>query len=273
VFNPAPCTVEAFPESPAAVYREAWLEAEARLSKLLEQCGDSGALQVPEDAEAPALADLQELNDWLKDVWIACLGCHESEARIADARSHLDALEESLAKLERLNVDLAHLLRPDSLLAVNIGSLPAAGFKRATEALSMTGHLVSRFDQAGEQVFAVIAGPRVRQDEVRGLLAQAGWRELPVPDELRTHPQAARSWMDAERARLDAQSGAACQIMEGLRGRFGPRLHEARRRARQGRSGRPVGVDPPAPAGRPARHAGCAFSRTLLARCARTRRP
>ncbi len=230
VFNPAPCTVEAFAESPAVDYREAWLEAEARLSKLLEQCGDTGPLQLPEDAEAPALADLLELNNWLKEVWIACLGCHESEARVADARSHLDALEESLAKLERLNVDLAHLLRPDSLLAVNIGSLPAAGLKRVTEALSMTGHLVSRFDQFGEQVFAVIAGPRVRQEEIRGLLAQAGWRELPVPDELRTHPQAARSWLEAERARLDTQSGAACQIMEGLRGRFGPRLHEARLR-------------------------------------------
>jgi V/A-type H+/Na+-transporting ATPase subunit I len=139
------------------------------------------------------------------------LACHESEAQIADARSRLDALDDTLAKLERLNVDLAHLLRADSLLAVSIGSLPAAGIKRVTEALSMTGHLVSRFDQVGEQVFAVIAGPRVRQDEVRGLLAQAGWRELPVPDELRTHPQAARTWLEAERIRLDTQSGAACQ--------------------------------------------------------------
>jgi hypothetical protein len=66
----------------------------------------------------------------------------------------------------------------------------------------MTGHLVSRFDQVGEQAFAVIAGPRIRQEEVRGLLSQAGWRELEVPDELRTHPQAARSWLEAERARL-----------------------------------------------------------------------
>ncbi len=48
--------------------------------------------------------------------------------------SHLDALEETLAKLEHLNVDLAHLFRADSLLAVNIGSLPAAGIKRLTEA-------------------------------------------------------------------------------------------------------------------------------------------
>ena len=229
-FNPAPCALEALGEWPAVAYREAWLEAETRLSKLLEQCGDTVTLTIPADAEAPALADLEELNAWLKDVWSACLACHESEAQIAETRSHLDALEGTLAKLERLNVDLAHLLRADSLLAVNIGSLPVAGLKRVTEALAMTGHLVSRFDQVGEQVFAVIAGPRTRQDEVLGVLAQAGWRELAVPDELRTHPQAARTWMEAERTRLDTQSGATCQVRDGLRDRFGPRLHEARQR-------------------------------------------
>jgi V/A-type H+/Na+-transporting ATPase subunit I len=230
VFNPAPCALEALGESPAIAYREAWLEADARLSKLLAQCGETGPLAIPADAEAPALADLEELNAWLKDVWTACLACHESEEQVTEAHSRLDALEDTLAKLERLNVDLAHLLRADSLLAVHIGSLPAAGFKRVTEALSMTGHLVSRFDQAGEQMFAVIAGPRTRQDEVRGLLAQAGWRELPVPDELRTHPQAARTWLEAERTRLTTQSGATCQLRDGLRERFGPRLHEARLR-------------------------------------------
>jgi len=229
-FNPAPCALEALEESPAVAYREAWLQAEARLSKLLEQCGDTGPLNIPADAEAPALADLEELNAWLKDVWTACLACHESEEQIAEARSRLDALEDTLAKLERLNVNLAHLLRAGSLLAVNIGSLPVAGLRRVTEALAMTGHLVSRFDQVGEQAFTVIAGPRARQDEVRGLLAQAGWRELPVPDELRTHPQAARTWMEAEHARLNTQSGATCQIRDGLRDRFGPRLHEARLR-------------------------------------------
>ena len=229
-YNPAPCSLEALAESPAAAYREAWLEADARLSKLLEQCGDTSPLDIPADAEAPALADLEELNAWLKEAWSGCLACHDNEVRIADTRHHLAVLEDTLRKLERLNVDLAHLLRSDSLLAVNIGSLPAAEIKRVGEALSMTGHLVSRFDQIGEQAFAVIAGPRTRQDEVRGLLAQAGWRELPVPDELRTRPQAARAWLEAERTRMDSQSGADCQVMEGLRERFGPRLHEARLR-------------------------------------------
>ena len=229
-FNPVSCSVDQLAESPALRYREAWLEADSRLSKLLEQCGDTGAVCFPEAAEAPTLADLQELNDWLKTVWVACLENHEHTTRITEARSRLDVLEGTLARLERLNVDLAHLLRADSLLAVHIGSLPVGAVARVSEALSMTGHLVSRFDQVGEQAFAVIAGPRVRQDEVRGLLAQAGWRELEVPDELRTRPQTARSWLETERAGLDQDFGVECRVIDGLREQFGPRLHEARLR-------------------------------------------
>lgn len=228
VFSPAPSVVDALTEAPAIAYREAWLEAEARLAKLLEQCGDMGPLEVPADAEAPTLADLEELNAWLKSVWSACLEGHETAARLEERRQHLAALEETLAKLERLDVDLAPLLRADSLLGVRIGSVATGSFKRLTEALAMTGHLASRFDAVGDQVFAVIAGPRARQDEVSGLLAQAGWHELPVPDELRTHPQAARAWLEAERAQLEMQGGASCRMLDGLRAQFGPRLHEAR---------------------------------------------
>ncbi len=230
IFNPADCTLEALAESPASAYREAWLEAQARLTKLLQQCGDTGPLILPEAAEAPALADLQELNHWLQDAWVSCLAGHENQVEINDALNHLDALEDTLARLERLNVDIAHLLRLNSLLAFNIGSLPATELRRVTEALSMTAHLVTRFDQVGEQVYTVIAGPRARHDEVRGLLAQAGWRELPIPDELRTHPQAARTWLEAERARLSIQSDRATQTLDTLRKQFDPRLHEARLR-------------------------------------------
>jgi V/A-type H+/Na+-transporting ATPase subunit I len=230
VFSPASGSLDMLRESPAEAYREAWLDAESRLSKLLDQCGDASPLEVPADAAAPTLADLEELNLWLKEVWSACLACHEGEERIQEESKHLDSLEETLSKLERLNVDLAHLLRHDSLLSVNIGSLPANGLKRVSEALSMTGTLVTQFDHVGDQVFAVIAGPRSRQEEVRGLLVQAGWRELPVPEELRTHPQAARNWMETERQRISELSGAECKVMGVLRENFAPRLNEARLR-------------------------------------------
>jgi V/A-type H+-transporting ATPase subunit I len=234
VFNPAEHALEGFDqsldESPAEDYREAWLQAESRLTKLLEQCGGLGELAIPAYAAAPSLADLRELNEWLKGVWTTCMTEHEVEMRTQDDQRHLEALEETLEKLERLNVDLSQLLRQDGLLAVNIGSLPAVGLKRVTEALSITGSLVSVFDQHNDQIYAVIAGPREREAEVRGLLSQAGWRELPVPVELRTHPQAARAWLVEERKRVEERTGAQCKVMDELRGQYRPRMDEARLR-------------------------------------------
>ncbi len=234
VFNPAEHALagfdQAFDESPAEDYREAWLQAESRLSKVIEQCGGPDELVIPADAAAPSLADLKELNDWLKEVWTTCLTEHEAEMRTQEDHRYLEALEETLEKLERLNVDLSQLLRQDGLLAVNIGSLPAVGVKRVTEALSITGSLVSPFDQHNDQIYAVIAGPREREAEVRGLLSQAGWRELPVPMELRTHPQAARAWLVEERKRVEERSGAQCKAMDDLRGQYRLRMDEARLR-------------------------------------------
>ena len=65
IFSPAQYASEALTESPAEAYREAWLEAESRVSKLLERCGNMGEMVIPEGAAAPTLADLEELNKWL----------------------------------------------------------------------------------------------------------------------------------------------------------------------------------------------------------------
>ncbi|KAF0100096.1 MAG: V-type H+-transporting ATPase subunit I [bacterium] len=235
VFSPAAHTPPELAESLADPYREAWLEAESRVSKLVERCGNMGELIIPEGAAAPTLADLDELNAWLKGVWNTCLSAHEGEARIQEEIRHLDALEDTLTKLERLNVDLAQLLRADGLLAVNIGSLPAGSVRRVAEALAMTGSLVTTFDQVGGQAYTVIAGPRDRHDEVRGLLSQAGWRELPVPPELRIHPQAARAWLAEERQRVEAMNVRECAAMDNLRGQYRTGLEEARLRVALGR--------------------------------------
>lgn len=235
IYSPAQHAPAVLTEFPAEAYRDAWLEAESRTSKLVERCGVLPEISIPEGAAAPTLADLEELNNWLKGVWGACLAAHDGEARIQEEVRHLDALEETLGKLERLNVDLAHLLRTDGLLAVNIGSLPSSSVKRVGEALSMTGALVSTFDTIADQSYAVIAGPRDRQEEIRGLLSQAGWRELPVPLELRTHPQAARAWLAEERKRVEERTGAECAAMDTLRGQYRNGLDEARLRVALGR--------------------------------------
>jgi len=118
---------------------------------------------------------------------------------------------------------------------VHIGSLPTASAKRMGEALAMTGSLVSVFDHVGDQAYAVIAGPRNRQEEVRALLSQAGWRELPVPLELRTHPSAARAWLAEARKEVEQRSVAACAARDNLRGQYRQRMEEARLRLLLGR--------------------------------------
>ena len=235
IYSPARHTPEQLSENPAAVYRETWLEVEARTAKLIERCGDLPPLSIPEGAEAPTLVDLEELNIWLKEVWNTCLAAYDGEVRIAEEIRHLDALQDTLGRLEHLNMDLAYLLRPDGLLAVNIGSLPAPSVKRMGEALAMTGYVIYNFDTIGDQVYAVIAGPRDRHDEVRGLLSQAGWRELPVPPELRTHPRTARAWLGEERQRVEARNVAECAALESLRGKYRTGLDEARLRVELGR--------------------------------------
>ena len=99
----------------------------------------------------------------------------------------------------------------------------------------MTGYVIYNFDTIGDQVYAVIAGPRDRHDEVRGLLSQAGWRELPVPQELRTHPRTARAWLSEERQRVEERNIAECAVLDSLRGKYRSGLDEARLRVELGR--------------------------------------
>jgi hypothetical protein len=96
----------------------------------------------------------------------------------------------------------------------------------------MTGHLVSRFDQVGEQVFAVIAGPRTRQDE-GSALAQAGWRELAVPTSC--VPPAGRANLDGSRTHSGwiqsarrVRSGRLARLLRPAFARSAPRLALAR---------------------------------------------
>jgi len=227
-FCPAALAPVELQESSASDYREIWLEARARLDKLLEHFNNLPEVDLPAGAEAPNRADLEELNDWLKEVWTDCHTAHEAELRADEEHRHLETVEATLNRLAHLDVDLGPLLRPDGLLNINIGSLPSGSVERMRDALGITGHLLSVFDHDLDQSYAVIAGPHQRADEVRGLLAQAGWRELTIPPELRSHPDATREWLIQERARIDATIATQCYLMGSCRQHYLDRLLEAR---------------------------------------------
>ncbi|MBK6742875.1 MAG: ATPase [Hydrogenophilales bacterium] len=226
-FAPVDEKREEMPESPAERYREIFLEADSRLNKILEHCGGTMP-PLPDDIVAPNLAELEELNAWLKTLWQTCSATSESEARIEEERKHLTALRETFARLKSLDLDISRLFRHDSLLDARLGQLPSGNVQRLKEALALAGYLLSVFDVHEGLAFAVVAGPRGGAEGMGGVLIQAGWRDLPVPTELQSHPEKVRKFLETETVRLEQSHAAHCQVISDNLARFGERIQHAR---------------------------------------------
>lgn len=217
---------------PGAAYRELYLEAAARLDKILEYCGADAAAPLPDDAVAPSEEELAAVNDHLRTIWQACSVCHERELRVTEEKQRLAMLRETYARLSALAVDPTRLLRQDGLLDTRVGQIPAGNLKRLADALSVAGYLIREFDRAGDQSFVVVAGPRRVDGEGRhslgGLLTQAGWRDLPIPPELRTDPTVAARYIEDEERRLEAQVAAHCELRQRNWQQFADWLRQGR---------------------------------------------
>jgi V/A-type H+-transporting ATPase subunit I len=214
------------PDAPAEAYREVFQEADSRLSKILEHCGGE-VPAIPDDAVAPNLAELGELNDWLKTLWQTVSVTHLAEQRIEEERKRLAALRETFARLESLDLDISRLLKPDSLLDARLGQVPSGNVRRLKESLALAGYLLSVFDTHEGQTFAVVAGPRGGAEGVAGVLSQAGWRDLPVPEALQRHPEAVRKFLAQESERLETSHAGLSQTSHDDLARFGERIQGA----------------------------------------------
>ena len=215
---------EALQDRPAAEYREVFQEAWSRLTKL-QELGGLPVDPIPDDAVAPTLAGLHRVNEELKGIWQAFSSLAEKDAQLHADQQRLAVVRESFRRLAGLELDLSRLFHPDSLLEVRIGVMPAPNLGRLGESLGLAGYVLTVFDRHGEQAFAVVAGPRGGQ--VSGLLSQAGWRDMDIPEALRTHPDAARQHLEGEANRLagerTANAGRLAQALE----RHGGRIRDA----------------------------------------------
>ncbi len=200
-----------FPESPGDEYRETYLEAEARLAKIGELCGHLEVPPIPPDVIAPNLRELKGINNRLRELWQKCSACAEHGQKIEEDLHRLAALRDTFERLKTLDVDVSRLLKVDSLLDSRIGQVPKTNVKRLKDALQLAGYMLTVFDQAGEQAFVVVAGPR-SNGELGGVLSQAGWRELVIPLELQTHPEIAGKYLERETARLQGAEAQYCDL-------------------------------------------------------------
>jgi V/A-type H+-transporting ATPase subunit I len=214
-FGPAEPPGRDMDNQPGLNYRELYQAAVSRLDKIVDYCGQRDEEPIPDDAIAPNARELAGINNRLREIWQACSSSHETELRVIEEKARLDTLRETYARLSTLNVDPARLLRQDGLLDIRLGQIPAANLKRLGDALSVAGYVLTVFDRVADQAFVVVAGRRVLDEatgRLGGLLVQAGWRDLPVPPELRTDPSAARRYIEEQGRRLEAMNADHCDL-------------------------------------------------------------
>lgn len=211
MYNPSPAPRTELPDAAGREYRETYLEARSRLDKILPLCGRRAPPTLPEQALAPTLEELNALNAQLGEIWRLCSEYQNCEDEIAQQKRQVAALEETYARLQSLHQDVSLLLQPGSLLKVRIGQVPSSNVRRLKEALELAGNLLVPFDRSGDHSHALIAGT-ADKEELGNLLAQAGWRDLPIPPELQTQPRLARAFLQSEQQRLLERTDTQCDL-------------------------------------------------------------
>src|SRR5512134_1425012 len=206
VFNPESAHVygERLPELPGARYRELYLSARALLDKILAFRSGPAQISSPPARRLVTEEELARVEQWLREHWIECSQCEEAFRRNEEERSRTRELLKTLDDFSALDIDLNILQQQGRrFLDIQLGTLPGQNLSRLKEAAGLAGYLVSAFRESGGLAQVIAAGPSGREDEIRPLLAAAGWQPLAIPQEFRSRPEKVREELMARLGTTD----------------------------------------------------------------------
>lgn len=229
VFNPETTQVyaEQLPEFPGEHYRDLYRSARSRLDKVLGHCAVRAEVLPAPPLRRVDEAELARLDAWVREVWLECSRCQEGLRRIEEEHKRVEHLLQSLDNFAALDVDLNLLARGKRFLDVHVGTVPSANVARLREALGLAGYLLSPFLHTDGLTHLVAAGPKGKEEEIKGALQAAGWREVPVPPELRDHPDKVRRELRAREDRIMEDTAAQCRLIEDTQKEFHDKIVEA----------------------------------------------
>lgn len=228
-FNPDKTEQAELPDTPGERYRELYLSARARYTKLLDSCGHLPAEAAEEPLKAVSLEELSHVNDFLGELWQICFREQDALRREEEDARRIAGMLQTLDRLASLDLDLSILRRDKRFLELKIGTVPPETLPRLTQALALTGFVISVFASSKDLHHAVVAGPTGKQDELAALLRAAGWRDIEVPEELMAHPETARKQLTEAAARAGQAVTAQCQLIDHKRESYRHRILQARR--------------------------------------------
>ncbi|HSD61029.1 MAG TPA: hypothetical protein VLC55_09270, partial [Burkholderiales bacterium] len=221
VFNPESAHVhgERLPELPGSRYREVYLSARALLDKILAFRSGPAAPSPPPARRLVTEDELIRVEQWLRERWIECSQCEEAFRRNDEERSRARELLKTLDDFSALDIDLNILQQQGRrFLDIQLGTLPGQNLSRLTEAAGLAGYVVSTFRESGGLAHAITAGPTGREDEIRPLLAAAGWQALAIPQEFRDRPERVREDLLGRRGMTDEADGMLLEKQSRIMG-------------------------------------------------------
>jgi V/A-type H+-transporting ATPase subunit I len=208
-FDPvtAPAGEEALPEAAGREYRELYNEARRRLDRL----AGTLRLDLPPAPEAPEPVDRAELagwRDWLGEVWQACSACQEEERHIEEEERQLNQLERFFHQYRDLDLDLELVHGGMRFLDLRLGTVPVREVRRLRFSVGLVGYVLTELTRGEDNATVALAGVGGAEEDLRGVLQAASFRELEVPPELRGHPDQVRGELDRRWAVLEQRRRA-----------------------------------------------------------------
>lgn len=206
-FDPAAGAMMADPldERPGDDYHGLYVDARARLDKILDFLGHDIVTDLPETPSVCAQERLREIDAELGELWAECSAAEEDHRRLRDERREVAQLRAALREYEALDVDLGLIQKGFQFLDLRIGTVPVMHVQRLRDALALIGFTVSEFSRTGDTAHLVVAGPNGNQAELMPVLKTAAFKALPLPPEFRDRPQVVREELAARESRADEQ--------------------------------------------------------------------
>jgi V/A-type H+/Na+-transporting ATPase subunit I len=209
VFNPETTEViaEQLPERPGEEFRQIFLSAQSRLTKILARIS-----LIPAAETKPyypvAFTELEQVDEQLGDLWQQLSQLEEQLHQLNEQQTALSQLLETLKTFTGLDVDLKLFQESAQFLNLHIGTAPVENLVHLKEAIALAEHFMDIFHQDEHIAYMVVAGPLDHQDKVRAILEHADFQPLPIPPEFHNHPQQVHEELTAQLAQLQQDKQA-----------------------------------------------------------------
>ncbi len=230
IFDPDKRSVDAdkFPVVPGDKYKQLFNQASSRMEKIAEIL-NLEPLPMVKKVRVVEESELARINSWLGDIWATASSYEEQFRHLKDEETLINQREDSLENFANLRVDLGLLQGDKKFLNLFIGTVPHNNVAQLQEALGLARHLLYTFSVNSNATGVIIAGPRDAKGELTSILQAAEFRALPVPPDLRSHPENIRQEISDQRAALVLKRQKVNQQLQNWGNSLHKELEDAQR--------------------------------------------